>query len=145
MKFCLQETNDFEFDVPLECAMMSKTFINTGDDDEDEVTSIRLPYQGNISRRAFKFCHSNIKEPYHPITHPIDKVKALPNFYNDFLEDLTPDLVVSLLHVSDFLDIPPLTQLICFKLAYLMRDMSYKERIDYFRMNDSVTMEYAEM
>ena len=115
------------------------------DVEEDMFITIPGNFPGNICRRAFEFCLKYINNPYDPISHPLDKVKALPNLYNDFLDDMAPDLIVCLLKLSDCLDIPPLIQLICYKLAYLLRDMSCKERLGYFNISDDKFLEYAEM
>ena len=71
--------------------------------------------------------------------------KKLPNYYDEFLNDMTSNSVIALLLLSDYLDITPLTQLICLHLAYLMRDMENEQRLKYFHITDPMEMEYVEM
>ena len=124
---------------------MSKVLKEIVEDDEDKTISIPFIYEGKLCKRAFEFCELYSRKPYPDITHPLDDQKELPNFYNEFLYDLTPISVISLLVLSDFLDIPPLNKLICLHLAYLMRDMGSKQRLKYFNISDPMELQSAEM
>jgi hypothetical protein len=115
------------------------------EDDEDNTISIPFIYEGKLCKRAFEFCDFYSRKPYRDITHPLDDQKELPNFYNEFLYDLTPISVISLLVLSDFLDIPPLNKLICLHLAYLMRDIGSAQRLKYFNISDPMELQSAEM
>ena len=112
--------------------MISKLVQSMSED--DKVTNIQMPnnFEGKLCRRAFEFCEKYINDPYSDITFPLDDQKMLPNYYNDFLDGLTSHSIISLLKLSDFLNIPQLLKLICFKLAYLVREMSCEERLNYF-------------
>ena len=124
---------------------MSKVLKELVEADEDKTISIPFIYEGKLCKRAFEFCELYSRKPYPDITHPLDDQKELPNFYNEFLYDLTPISVISLLVLSDFLDIPPLNKLICLHLAYLMRDMGSKQRLKYFNISDPMELQSAEM
>ena len=123
--------------------MISKVVQSMSED--DKVTNIQTPnnIKGFLCRRAFEFCEKYINDPYSDITFPLDNQKMLPNYYNDFLDGLTSHSIISLLKLSDFLNIPQLLKLICFKLAYLMRDMSCKRRLDYFNINEPMLLQSA--
>ena len=125
---------------------MSKLLKDLVEDDEDKTIGIPSIYEGKLCRRAFEFCEMYSKKPYPDITHPLDDLKALPNYYNEFLYDLTPNSIISLLLLlSDYLDIPPLNKLICLHLAYLIRDMGSKQRLKYFNISDPMELQSAEM
>ena len=125
--------------------MMSKLVQDMSEDSEDTDIHISNKLEWKLCRRLFQFCDKYINNPYSDITHPLDDQKALPNYYNDFLDDLTPNSVISLLQISDYLNILPLLKLICFKLAYLMRDMSCEERLNYFNIHEPTLLQNAEM
>ena len=113
----------------------------------DDGYSVDIPsiFEGKICKRAFEFCDRYSTSPYRDISHPIDDQKKLPNYYNEFLNDMTSNSVIALLLLSDYLEITPLTQLICLHLAYLMRDMESEQRLKYFHITDTMGMEYVEM
>ena len=124
---------------------MSSVLKDIVEENEDNVFSIPIIYEGKLCKRAFEFCDFYSRKPYANITHPLDNQKELPNFYNEVLHDLKPVSVISLLVLSDYLDIPPLNKLICLHLAYLMRDMGSDQRLNYFNISDPTEMEIAEM
>ena len=113
--------------------------------EDEELTSFQITdnFEGKLCRRAFEFCKKYINDPYPDITFPLDNQKMLPNYYNDFLDGLTSQSIILLLQLSDFLDIPELLKLICFKLAYLLRDIRYKQRLDLFNINKPIMLESA--
>ena len=113
--------------------------------DEEESVNIPPIYEGKICKRAFEFCEKYSTSPYRDISHPIDDQKELPKYYNEFLNDMTSNSVIALLLLSDYLDITPLTQLICLHLAYLMRNMGNDQRLNYFNISDPTEMQSAEM
>ena len=112
---------------------------------EDKIIDIPFIYEGKLCRRAFEFCEYYSRKPYRDITHPLDNQKELPNFYKKVLDDLDPVSIISLLVLSDYLHITPLNKLICFHLAYLMRDMENNQRLDYFNISDPTEVECAKM
>lgn len=124
---------------------MSAVLKDLVEDDEDKSIDIPSVYESKICRRAFEFCDMYSKKPYRDISHQIDDQKELPNYYNDFLHDLTSNSVISLLLLSNFLIIPSLTKLICLHLAYLLRDMGSEQRLKYFHISDRMELECAEM
>ena len=115
------------------------------EDNKDKIIHIPFVYEEKLCKWAFEFCDFYSRNPYRDITHPIDDQKELPNFYNEVLDDLNPVSVISLLVLSDYLHITPLNKLICFHLAYLMRDMENNQRLDYFNISDPTEVECAEM
>ena len=124
---------------------MSKVLKEIVEDNEDKTISIPFIYEGKLCKRAFEFCELYSRKPYPDITHPLDDQKELPNFYNEVLYNLKPILVILLLVLSDFLDIPPLNKLICFRLAYLIRNMGSEQRLKYFNICDPMLLQSAEM
>ena len=124
---------------------MSALLKDLVEDDEDKSIDIPSVYEGKTCRRAFEFCDMYSHKPYCDISHPIDDQKELPNFYNTVLDELNPVSVISLLVLSDYLHITPLNKLICFHLAYLMRDMENNQRLDYFNISDPTEVECADM
>ena len=125
---------------------MSKLVTQSMEEEED-FRKIIIPgnYAGNLVRMAFEFCDMYKTSPFPDIKNPIDKNKALPNYYNDILDDLTFGNVIALLRLSDYLDTSPLMKLMRFKLSYFMRDISYKKRLDYFIFDEEWLFESAEM
>ena len=115
--------------------------------DDKEGVEISIPYEhsGYLVRKAFEFCQNYKQNPFQDINHPIDNYKDLANFYNGIVDDLTSNDVICLLRLSDYLNIPPLLKLIYYKLSYLMRDISYKKRLQYFGLNDEWLSGSAEM
>ena len=143
--FYQQKTKDFNFTISKESAKVSKVLKEIVEDNEDKTISIPFIYKGKLCKRAFEFCELYSRKPYPDITHPLDNQKELPNFYNEVLDDLNPVLVISLLVLSDYLHITPFNKLICFHLAYLMRDMENYQRLDYFNISDPTEVECADM
>ena len=142
---CQQKTKDLNIPVSKESAKLSALLKDLVEDDEEKSIDIPPVYEGKICRRAFEFCDMYSTKPYRDISHPIDDQKELPNYYNNFLHDMTSNSVIALLLLSDFLAIPSLTKLICLHLAYLMRDMESEQRLKYFHIPDPMEMEYVEM
>ena len=140
-----QKTKDFNIKVSEASAKLSGLLKELVEGDEDESVIIPSDYEGKICKRAFEFCDKYSTNPYRDISHPIDDQKELPNYYNEFLNDMTSNSVISLLLLSDFLAIPSLTKLICLHLAYLLRDMGSEQRLKYFHISDPMELECAEM
>ena len=124
---------------------MSKVLKEIVEDNKDKTISIPFIYEGKLCKRAFEFCELYSRKLYPDITHPLDNQKELPKFYNEFLYNLKPISVISLLVLSDFLDIPPLNKLICLHLAYLMRNMGSNQRLNYFNISDPTEMQSVAM
>ena len=142
---CQQKTKDLDIKVSEASAKLSGLLKELVEGDEDESVIIPSDYEGKICKRAFEFCDKYSTNPYRDISHPIDDQKELPNYYNNFLHDMTSNSVIALLLLSDFLAIPSLTKLICLHLAYLLRDMGSEQRLKYFHIIDPMEMEYVEM
>ena len=140
-----QKTKELAIPVSEASAKLSGSLKEMLECDEDKSVNIPSIYEGKICKRAFEFCEKYITSPYRDISHPIDDQKELPNYYNEFLNDMTSNSVIALLLLSDYLAITPLTELICFHLAYLMRDMESEQRLKYFHITDLMGMEYVEM
>ena len=131
--------------ISKESAKVSEVLKDIVEDNQDNVIKIPFVYEGNLCKRAFEFCDYYSRNPYPDIKHPIDDQKELPNFYNEVLDELNPVSVISLLVLSDYLHITPLNKLICFHLAYLMRDMENYQRLEYFNISDPTEVECADM
>ena len=140
-----QKTKDFNFTISKESAKVSDILKDIVKHNEDKTISIPIIYEGKLRKRAFEFCEFYSRNPYPDITHPLDDQKELPNFYNEVLDELNPVSVISLLVLSDYLHITPLNKLICFNLAYLMRDMENNQRLEYFNLSDPTEVECADM
>ena len=131
--------------ISKESAKVSEVLKDIVEDNQDKMIRIPFVYKGNLCKRAFEFCDFYSRNPYRDITHPIDDQKELPNFYNEVLYDLKPVSDILLLVLSNFFDILPLNKLICFYLAYLMRNMGSNQRLNYFNISDPTEVECAEM
>ena len=140
-----QKTKELDIPVSEASAKLSGSLKEMLECDEEKSVKIPSIYEGKICKRAFEFCEKYSTSPYRDISHPIDDQKELPNYYNDFLHDMTSNSVIALLLLSDFLAIPSLTKLICLHLAYLLRDMGSEQRLKYFHISDPMEMECAEM
>ena len=123
--------------------MLSRLMQSMAEDEELPSLHITHNFEGKLCRRAFEFCEKYINDPYPDITFPLDNQKMLPNYYNNFLDGLTLQSIILLLQLSDFLDIPELLKLICFKLAYLFRDIRYEQRLDLFNIKKPIMLESA--
>ena len=122
-------TKDGDFQILQKDARVSKFY----KEEVDSTYFLPLPnYQSNIARKTFEFCSKYRCDPFKHITHPIDSV-SLPNYYNDFLDQLDNGTLVQIISLADFLQIDPLLQLICFKISYWLRDMSSLERLQFFQ------------
>ena len=140
-----QKIKDFNFTISKESAKVSDILKDIVKHNKDKIIDIPFIYEGKLCKRAFEFCEFYSRNPYPDITHPLDDQKELPNFYKEVLDELNPVSVISLLVFSDYLHITPLNKLICFHLAYLMRDMEKNQRLDYFNISDPTEVECADM
>ena len=68
----------------------------------------------------------------------LDNYEGFNNFYNTLLDDLSSCDVICFLRLADYLNIPQLLQVICYKVAYLMRDIDPAERLDFFWFEQSM-------
>ena len=111
--------------------------------EDEELPSLHIThnFEGKLCRQAFEFCEKYINDPYPDITFPLDNQKMLPNYYNNILDGLTLQSIILLLQLLNFFDIPELLKLICFKLAYLLRDICCEERLDLFYINKHIMLE----
>ena len=131
--------------ISKESAKVSEVLKDIVEDNQDKMIRIPFVYEGNLCKRAFEFCDYYSRNPFSDIKHPIDDQKELPNFYNKVLDELNPVSVISLLVLSDYLGITPLNKLICFHLAYLMRDLENYQRFEYFNISDPTEVDCADM
>ena len=106
--------------------------------------TIPAQYPGKFVRRDFEFCKKYKKDPFKDINHRLDNYKGLNNFYNLILDDFTSSDVICFLRLADYLNLPQLLQLICYKVTYLMRQLDAPKRLDFFGVKDQWLDGYAD-
>ena len=144
--FYSKETEDFHIEVPYAAACLSKTVEEVvKDDDKGGVVVIPSQFAGKLIKRAFEFCQYYKKDPFKEVKHPLDSYKPFKNYYNDLIDDLCKDDIGCLLNLADYLNLPQLLQLICYKLSYLMREIEATYRLDFFNVKEQWLNHYADM
>ena len=108
------------------------------------MATIPSQFPGKLVKRAFEFCQYYKKDPFKQVKHPLDNYKAFKNYYNNLIDDLCKDDIGSFLILADYLNLPQLLQLICYKLSYLMRQLDVTERLDFFGVKDKWLDGYAD-
>ena len=97
------------------------------------MATIPSQFPGKLVKRAFEFCEKyKKKDPFSDLNHLLDNYKGFNNFYNTLLDDLCSPDVICFLRLADYLNIPQLLQLICYKVSHLMRQLDATERLDFF-------------
>ena len=109
------------------------------------MATIPSQFPGKLVKRAFEFCQYYKKNPFKEVKHRLDNYKGFNNFYNTLLDDLCSRDIICFLRLADYLNIPQLLQVICYKVAYLMRDISPAERLQFFALNNQWLTGYADM
>ena len=109
------------------------------------MATIPSQFPGKLIKRAFEFCEYYKKDPSKEVKHRLDNYKGFNNFYNTLLDDLCSPDIICFLRLADYLNLPQLLQLICYKVTYLMRDFDAPERLDFFGLNDQWLTGYADI
>jgi len=124
-----------------------KNAIETDDDDEDEELRVVIPkVKGSALKYVAEFCtHYAIQEQMLPIQTPIKSVKVedqVQAWYVEFISRAyTNDLLFELVRAANFMNIAPLLQLACFKVAITIKGLKREEILRTFQLSSVLTEE----
>jgi hypothetical protein len=124
-----------------------KNAIETDDDDEDEEFRIIIPkVKGSVLKYVADFCtHYTTQDKMHPIQTPIKSVKIedqVQGWYVEFISRAYKnDLLFELVRAANFMNIAPLLQLACFKVAITIKGLKREEILHTFQLSSVLTEE----
>jgi S-phase kinase-associated protein 1 len=152
VNLCSQEGSEFE--VPIEVAQMSelvKTMI--GDDEEDnegEIPQVPLPnVKGQVLANVIEFCQHHYNNPLPEIEKPLKSAsmeEVVPKWDASFVDGATQEEIFEIILAANYLDIKPLLDLACAKVASLIKGKSPEEiRSTFNIVNDFTPEEEAQV
>ena len=136
-----------EFPVTKELAVMSRGYASLveedEDDDTDEVEDHKFPLL-NVDTETLKFviefCTLYTDNPMKSIPKPLESYKLsdyISTKYCDFINRKTKDQLYRIIMAANYMDIPPLLQLGCAKIASMIKGKTPEEiRREFNILND---------
>jgi len=118
-----------------------------GDDDDDEEEERRvdiIKVKGSALSYVVKFCtHYSDVEKMTEIHAPIQSVKVeehVQQWYVNFVSGVHQDHhLFELVKAANYMDIQPLLQLACFKVAVTMKGLKREQILDMFHLGSELT------
>lgn len=135
--------------VPLEIAKMSILIAEmTADDDfDDEESPPEVPITGvdsNILEKILKFCYHYKVDPLPPIHKPLldtNMEKIMPGWYASYVNTLSDNDLYAVIRAANYLDIPPLLELGCAKVASFVKGKSPEAIRQIFNIKNDISKE----
>ena len=118
--------------------------IGDDDDDEEERRVDIIKVKGSALKYVVEFCtyYSDVEEMT-PIHTPIQSVKVeehVQQWYVNFISGVHQDHhLFELVKAANYMDIQPLLQLACFKVAVAMKGLKRDQILDMFHLGSELT------
>lgn len=143
-KVCLVSSDGQEYCVPMEVAFVSKLVKEMLEEEEDEkVPRAPLPrVPGLILSIVLEFCEHHLVEPMPELPKPLrsDTLDTVPKWYHEFLERFDQVVFFELVLASNYMDVKPLLDLACAKMAMKIKGKSAEEVRKTFILEESSPM-----
>lgn len=131
------------FSMPI-CVVRHSTLISTmleDDGGEDgEVAEIPLPYvKAAVMTRVAEFLQLYEDEPFPEIPKPLPSTNmadAVPAKYAAFVDGLSPEMQFELILAANYMDVQPLLELLCAKVASTVKGKTPEQIRTQFGLQD---------
>jgi S-phase kinase-associated protein 1 len=120
-----------EFKVSLKIAKLSGLISSMITEEDDDENTIPLPnVEGSDLARVLQFCSQYVKEPMTEFQKPLqdaDLGVLVQTWYADFIENTNNDILFKLTLAANYLDIKPLLDLCCARIASFIKGKTPEE------------------
>lgn len=154
VEFLTLVSNDNQyFQIEKNFCYISKYIKSITELDSDK-KEIQIDISGDLLKIIVDFMKYYIKQPFHRIQKPVpkdfqnskfihDEQENLFNapFYTELLNDKTINFL-KLVHIVNYLSIQPMLELVCARIANIVRDMTKEEEMKYLQISNE---DYIEM
>lgn len=154
VEFLTLVSNDNQsFEIQKDMCMISGYLQSITNLDKDK-HKIDIDISGNLLKIIVNFLNYYKKQPFHRIQKPVptdfqyckfildeqEETFDAP-FYTELLKDKTLNYL-NLVHIVNYLSIKPMLELVCARIANIIRHMTTEEEIKYFQfsMEDYIEM-----
>ena len=133
-----------QFTINTNIATMSELVKNMLDDDDTEIQEIPLPnVKANALRKVIEFCEHNHGDPLAQIEKPLkssDMKENVSEWYAKFI-NLEQEVIFELILAANYMDIKPLLDLSCAKIACMIKGKTPEEIRQTFNIVNDFTPE----
>lgn len=153
MFLTLVSTDNQTFEIKYEDCLQSHYLKNIIEMDSS-CSTVEIQTTGNLLQIIVEFLKYYSTDPFHRIQKPVpkdfskckfildDKDETFDaSFYTELLKDNNIPFM-KLVHIVNYLSIPPMLELVCARIANMVRDMSKEEEMRYLEITNE---DYQEM
>jgi len=145
------------FEVGINVAKLSSTVetaIKKDDDDDNDDEEYMIPQDGvdlpkvspHVLKKVISFCEYYVTDPMNEIPKPLKKElkEYVQEWYAQFLDSMDEDALADVIMAANYMDVRPLLNLTCAKVAIIIRDMSPEEIREKYNIKNDFTPEEEE-
>lgn len=124
------------------CSGLLQCMIEDEDADITEPIPI-LGVDGTILQKIIEFCEHHVQDPMPEIKKPIPsgEFQTLVNSWYDSYVDIPHTTLFPLVEAANYMDIKPLMDLACAKIAHMIKDKSVEQIRETFHLPNDFTPE----
>ena len=143
MSVTIVSSDNIPFNVPIQVATVSN-LVESMDPAEHLADPIpMLDVDGATLEKVFEFCEHFLVEPMPEIPKPIpsnDLSTLVPRWYHEYL-NIDHEALFRLANAANYMDIGPLLDLVCAKIASMIKDKNINEIRTTFSLEHDYTPE----
>jgi len=147
MSIFVISSDDVKMSIAKPVAELSVVIQSMEVDDNNEADPIPLGLvDSDTLKKIIEFCEQHLQNPMPTIAKPIesnDFSRIVPTWYNEYA-NIDYTILFKLAQAANYLDIPPLLDLVCAKIASMIKDKSVEEIRDTFDLPNDLTPEEEE-
>ena len=147
MSYTIVSSDEVAFPVSKSILQMSGLIASIYDEGENEDKTFPiLGVDSSTMKKVIEFCEHYQVEAMSEIAKPIqtnDFSKLVPEWYNEFT-NIEYTLLFQIVEAANYMDIPPLMNLICAKIASMIKDKSIEQIRETFSIENDLTPEEEE-
>mmetsp|Transcript_13578 Transcript_13578/g.26190 ORF Transcript_13578/g.26190 Transcript_13578/m.26190 type:complete len:173 (+) Transcript_13578:125-643(+) len=133
-------------EVPMEVAQMSVLVKEMTDEDNGDETNPEIPLPNvaiKVLDKVIEFCKHHVKEPMQEIEKPLKSpnMNEVVSEWDARFVDIDQETLFELILAANYLDIKPLLDLTCAKVASMIKNKSPEEIRETFNITNDFTPE----
>lgn len=136
MSVCLVSSEGVWLLVDAEAAFLSSAIKSRIERQKGEEVEIQLPeVDHDVLEEIVEFCTHHVADPMNVIEKPLrchELTSLVQPWYVDFVVRKEPPALTRLLFAAHHLDVAPLIDLLCFRMATLIKDKNRQEVAGFF-------------
>lgn len=145
MSYVIVSSDGVKFPVSKQIAKMS-VVIDSMMDESDYVADNEFPMpdvDSSTLQKVIEYCDHYLIDPMPEIAKPIqsdDFAKLVPKWYDEYAS-IDYKVLFKIVEAANYMDIPPLMNLICAKIASMIKDKSIEQIRETFSIENDLTPE----